>query len=36
MLPGEGHGYGARESIETVMAEMSAWLDQYVKNARSP
>ncbi len=32
MLPAEGHGYGARESIETVLAEMTAWLDRYVKN----
>lgn len=31
MLPHEGHGYAARESVEHVLAEMTAWLDQYVK-----
>ena len=31
-LPHESHGYAARESIETVLAEMIDWLDQYVKN----
>ena len=36
MLPDEAHGYAARESIETVLAEMLAWLDTYVKNAPAP
>ena len=35
-LPHESHGYAARESIETVLAEMIDWLDQYVKNPREP
>lgn len=33
MLPHEGHGYQARESVETVLAEWVDWLDKYVKNA---
>jgi len=33
MLPYEAHGYVARESIETTLAEMIDWLDRYVKNA---
>ena len=33
MLPYEAHGYVARESIETTLAEMFDWLDRYVKNA---
>lgn len=33
MLPHEGHGYAARESVEHVLAEMTAWLDRYVKPA---
>lgn len=33
MLPYEGHGYAARESVEHVLAEMTAWLDRYVKPA---
>jgi dipeptidyl aminopeptidase/acylaminoacyl peptidase len=33
MLPAEGHGYLARESVETVLAEMVDWLDKWVKNA---
>ncbi len=33
MLPDEAHGYLARETIETVLAEMVDWLDTYVKNA---
>jgi len=30
-LPGEAHGYRARESVGQALAEMAAWLDQYVK-----
>ena len=30
-LPGESHGYRARESVGQALAEMAAWLDQYVK-----
>ena len=30
-LPGEAHGYRARESVGHALAEMTAWLDQYVK-----
>jgi dipeptidyl aminopeptidase/acylaminoacyl peptidase len=33
MLPDEAHGYLARETIETVLAEMVDWLDTYVKSA---
>ena len=33
LLPYEAHGYVARESIETTLAEMLSWLDRYVKNA---
>jgi len=33
MLPYEGHGYQAVESIEHVLYEMIAWFDKYVKNA---
>ena len=33
MLPHESHGYRARESVLQVLAESSAWLDRYVKNA---
>ena len=32
MLPYEGHGYRARESVLHVLAEMFAWFDTYVKN----
>ncbi len=32
-LPGEDHGYRARESNLHVLAEMVEWLDKYVKNA---
>jgi len=31
MLPAEAHGYQARETIETVLYEMMAWFDKYVK-----
>ena len=30
-LPGESHGYAARESVGHTLAEMMAWLDQFVK-----
>ncbi|MGV8118617.1 MAG: alpha/beta hydrolase family protein [Candidatus Xenobiia bacterium LiM19] len=33
MLPYEGHGYQAVESIEHVLYEMITWFDKYVKNA---
>ncbi|MCZ6688293.1 MAG: prolyl oligopeptidase family serine peptidase [Planctomycetota bacterium] len=32
MLPHESHGYRARESVMHMAAEMSDWLDKYVKN----
>ncbi len=32
VLPHEAHQYVARESLETVVAEMVAWLDRFVKN----
>jgi dipeptidyl aminopeptidase/acylaminoacyl peptidase len=31
MLPHEGHGYVARESVQHVLAEMVEWMDRYVK-----
>lgn len=33
LLPNESHGYAARESVGHVLAEMTSWLDTYVKNA---
>ncbi len=33
MLPFEGHGYRARESVEHVLAEQLEWFDRYVKGA---
>ena len=33
-LPGESHGYAARESIGHTLAEMLTWLDQWVKPAK--
>ncbi|HLG97456.1 MAG TPA: prolyl oligopeptidase family serine peptidase [Bryobacteraceae bacterium] len=33
MLPAEAHGYQARETIETVLSEMMAWFDKYVRDA---
>jgi dipeptidyl aminopeptidase/acylaminoacyl peptidase len=33
MLPYEGHGYQARESVMHVLAEMVEWLDRHVKGA---
>jgi dipeptidyl aminopeptidase/acylaminoacyl peptidase len=32
-LPNESHGYRARESVMTVLAEMLEWFDSYVKRA---
>jgi len=34
MLPHEGHGYRARESVLHVLAEMIEWFDKYVKNKK--
>ncbi|MEL6109694.1 MAG: prolyl oligopeptidase family serine peptidase [Planctomycetota bacterium] len=34
MLPGESHGYRARESVLHTQAEMIAWLEKYVKNRK--
>ncbi|MEO1616886.1 MAG: prolyl oligopeptidase family serine peptidase [Planctomycetota bacterium] len=34
MLPGESHGYRARESILHTQAEMINWLETYVKNRK--
>ncbi len=34
MLPEESHGYRARESVLHTQAEMIAWFDKYVKNAK--
>ena len=36
LLPGESHGYAARESVLHVLAEEFEWLDQHVKNAVAP
>ena len=33
MLPHEGHGYRARESVEHVLWEQIEWFERYVKNA---
>ena len=33
-LPYEAHGYSARESVLTVLAEMFEWFDHYVKNRK--
>ena len=35
-LPGEAHGYAARESIEDVLWEMLTWFDKFVKNDGAP
>jgi len=34
MLPGESHGYVARESVLHVLWETDRWLEMHVKNAR--
>jgi dipeptidyl aminopeptidase/acylaminoacyl peptidase len=31
MLPHEAHGYVARESVETTLAEMLSWLDRWLR-----
>lgn len=31
MLPGEAHGYSARESVGQTVAEMTDWLDRFMK-----
>jgi dipeptidyl aminopeptidase/acylaminoacyl peptidase len=36
MLPFEGHGYAARESVEHVLYEQISWFDRYVKGATPP
>ncbi len=36
MLPGEAHGYRARESVGHTLAETIRWLDAYVKGPRGP
>jgi dipeptidyl aminopeptidase/acylaminoacyl peptidase len=35
LLPGESHGYAARESVLHVLAEQFEWLDTHVKNAQA-
>ncbi len=34
LLPEEAHGYTAKESLETVLAEMIEWFEKYVKTAK--
>jgi dipeptidyl aminopeptidase/acylaminoacyl peptidase len=34
MLPGESHGYRAKESVLHVLAEMVEWMDEHVKPPR--
>jgi dipeptidyl aminopeptidase/acylaminoacyl peptidase len=34
-LPGESHGYLARESVGHTLAEMTAWLDKYLKKSKT-
>src|SRR5690606_9755639 len=36
MLPHEGHGYRAQESVLHVLAEANAWLDRFVNEAPPP
>jgi dipeptidyl aminopeptidase/acylaminoacyl peptidase len=36
VLPHEAHGYRARESVLHTLAEMTEWMDRYVKNAPVP
>ena len=36
MLPGEAHGYRARESVGHTLREMVDWMDRYVKNPGRP
>jgi dipeptidyl aminopeptidase/acylaminoacyl peptidase len=35
LLPKEGHGYFAKESLLHVLAEQLEWLDKYVKNRKT-
>ena len=35
MLPGESHGYAARESVLHVLWETDRWLEMYVKKAQA-
>ncbi|MES2306701.1 MAG: prolyl oligopeptidase family serine peptidase [Gemmatimonadota bacterium] len=35
MLPGERHGYAARESIGQTLAEMTGWLDKHLKGPKA-
>jgi dipeptidyl aminopeptidase/acylaminoacyl peptidase len=34
VLPGEAHGYSARESVLHTIAEMFDWCDKYVRDAK--
>jgi len=34
MLPNEAHGYRARESIMTMLAESNDWLETWVRNSK--
>lgn len=34
VLPHEGHGYRARESVMHALAEMTEWLDKYCRNRK--
>jgi dipeptidyl aminopeptidase/acylaminoacyl peptidase len=34
LLPGESHGYSARESVLHTVAEMFDWCDKYVRDAQ--
>jgi dipeptidyl aminopeptidase/acylaminoacyl peptidase len=36
MLPHEGHGYQARESVLHMLKEMTDWLDTHVKARKAP
>ena len=36
VLPDEGHGYQARESVLHVLAETIEWLDRHVKRVAPP
>ena len=35
MLPDEAHGYRAKETLETVLAEELAWFDKYLKGDKT-
>ena len=34
VLPGEAHGYRARESVLDTVAEMFDWCDRFVRDAK--